>query len=166
MSKKISDFTLVAFLAADDYVTAIDVDQVDPELQNVICEVQNAGLEGPAGADGDIVTLTANGALGGQRVVIGDGLGGASYADSSNTAHRGKVIGITTAAAIDTAPVTIRVAGEMEELAWSWSIGEVYFNSSGVLTQTPPASGFVQVVGTAIAPTKIAVNVQVPILLI
>jgi hypothetical protein len=127
------------------------------------------GPEGPPGPKGDPgtadITLTYNAGetLGGHRVVrIESGL--VYYADNTTLAHAGKVIGITTGAVVSGSSTTIQVAGELEESTWSWSPGPVYLSTNGLLTQTPPATGFLQKIGTAITSTKILIRVIDPVI--
>jgi hypothetical protein len=111
----------------------------------------------------NIVTLAAGTALGGHRAVIADGAGQALYADQSDTSHIGKVIGITTVAAMQGAPIEITQAGEVIEPSWNWSPGKIFCGVNGLLTQTVPTSGFIQVIGIALAATKMLVDLQTPL---
>jgi len=115
---------------------------------------------------GSTVEKTASGALGGHRVVISDGALGAAYADNSIPSHAALVLGVTNGAAVDGAPVSITVSGDLAEPSWSWTPdGFVYLSTNGLLTQTAPASGFSLIVGTALTPTVLNIRIGVPIIL-
>jgi hypothetical protein len=44
----------------------------------------------------------------------------------------------------------------MTELSWTWTPGEpIFLGNNGMLTQTPPSSGFAIELGTAISATSI-----------
>lgn len=122
------------------------------------------GPQGPAGAAVTTLTLTAGETLGGQRVVYVEN-GSAFYADSSDVADVGKVTGITTGAANSGDQVTVQVGGEMAEAGWAWVPGPIYFTSTATLTQTIPATGFIQRVATTVSATKILISVGTPTLL-
>ena len=68
------------------------------------------------------------------------------------------IAGVTTGAASEDATVTIMANGEMTEGSWSWSPGPVWLGTSGTLTQTPPSSGSVVRVGTALGATTLFVE--------
>lgn len=122
------------------------------------------GPAGPAGG-ASTLTLTAPGAIGGHRAVVPNGDGTLAYADSQNPAHFGKVVGFTLNAGSVGDPVSVAVSGEVTEPSWAWVPGEVYLGSNGLLTQTAPTTGFVQVMGIATTPTRMVVGLRAPILL-
>jgi hypothetical protein len=113
----------------------------------------------------DIVSLEAAQALGGHRVVLAAGGNTVDYASSANAGHAGKVIGITTGAVIGGAEADVRVSGEMIDGTFAFVPGPVFFNASGVLTQTPPVAGFIQQVAIAVSATKIIVVLGMPTVL-
>ena len=50
-------------------------------------------------------------------------------------------------------------SGILINSAWTWTRGEVYYTSTGVLTQTVPTTGFVQSIGFAFSATGIIVKI-------
>ena len=120
------------------------------------------GIPGPAG-DGSTITKTATVAIGGHRVVIASGASGAAIADKDTPDHMHRVIGITKGAAGSGNQIEIAGAGEMTEPSWTWSVGPVWLGSNGLLTQTPPTTGFLLMIGTAIAPTVLMIKIGAPI---
>lgn len=103
--------------------------------------------------------------LGAQRlVVLRDGE--LFYADTTDTSDLGLVIGMTTAASTIGQDTQVQFLGDMTELSWSWTVGSpVYFDASGVPTQTQPTSGFSQIIGFASSATKIYIQLREPIAL-
>lgn len=129
----------------------------------------NFGLPGPAGpagpAGGEASIYTAAVILGGHRVVYLTSSATLDYADSTNPAHANLVIGITLDAAASGAPVSVQHDGLLIDPSFTFTVGMVYVGTNGMMTQTPPTSGFLQVVGIAINATTLFVNLQEPIFL-
>lgn len=119
------------------------------------------GPTGPAGSDGTTFDVTAGEAISALRCVkvVGDE---AFLVDSGDASDATKVIGITTTAAGAGASITVRTDGPLTDAAWSWTPGSIYCGALGVLTQSPPASGFVCEVARAKFPTSIVIDVQTP----
>jgi hypothetical protein len=111
------------------------------------------GDAGPPGAGG-YVEREAGEALGGHRVArIGeDGL--AWYA---SPAEAEGIAGITAGAASAGAAAQIVATGELTANGWSWSPGPIYLAAAGTLSQTPPSSGAIVQIGTALGPSAMYV---------
>ncbi len=86
-------------------------------------------------------------------------------ADSSDNSICKYVMGIAATGSVSASPIDIISSGIHTDSAWSWLPGPIYFDSSGALTQTPPVTGFVLMVGKAISATEINVDVETPIIL-
>lgn len=147
----------------------IDVVVVDEDVHIVDTihemSVITVGEAGPAGADGvdagGQIIKTAAVSIGGHRVVVPDSTGGVIYADASTLTHRDKVLGVTTGAASASASATIQTYGELTEPSWAWTLDEpVFLGLTGLLTQTPPSSGFLQRVGFPTAATKLFIDID------
>jgi hypothetical protein len=122
------------------------------------------GLRGEAAEA--IVTKIAAINLGGHRVVFCSSAEEVDYADNENFAHKDLILGITTQAADEGDEIQIRTSGELTENGWNWQTGNlIYCGASGLLTQMPPQTGFLMVIGTAISPTTIFINLRQPITL-
>lgn len=106
-----------------------------------------------------IIEVVAGEALGSNRVVQSDGTV-AMYSDSATIANMPLVLGITTNAVNIGELSFIRTAGELYDATWTWVEGAVYNGLNGVLTQTPPTTGFVLQVATAISATKILIGIK------
>ena len=116
------------------------------------------GPAGPPGRDADAaIAEVAVIALSGHRAVR-PVAGGVAYASASDPAQANTLIGVTRTAAAAGALVDLATTGEIvEEPSWTWAIGPVFLGENGALTQVAPGIGFVQRVGIAVSPTKIAV---------
>jgi hypothetical protein len=130
------------------------------------------GIQGPPGTNGIdgataslVVSCLASEAIGGGRVVriIWDRYVG--YVSSDNTALATTVLGITTGAAVYDDPIGVQYTGELQDSGWSWVPGPIYCGINGVITQTPPTSGFILAIGTAINATTIVINIKQPLIL-
>jgi len=135
------------------------------ETVSIIIDTGQEGPPGPPGpaGDGSTITKIASTSIGGHRVVIASGSSGAAIADKDTPDHMHRVIGITKGAANSGSQVEIAGAGEMTEPSWSWSVGPVWLGSNGLMTQTPPTTGFLLMIGTAIAPTVLMIKIGAPI---
>lgn len=110
-------------------------------------------------------TVTAAVPISGHMVVAATAAG-VIPADSGNAALAGSVIGIATQSASAGAVLDVASAGQMTELSWAWTPGQpLYAGPTGVLTQTPPTSGFVQSVAVAETATTILVALGDPVTL-
>lgn len=122
------------------------------------------GPPGPAGsAASGIVQIVAGAALGGQRAVSLNGTGEVVYfSDLAAT-----VIGVTTGAVLMGQIATVRISDVLEEPTWAWTPGlPVFASAGGVLTQVPPATGVLVLVGTALSPTTMRIDPEPPTTLI
>jgi len=125
------------------------------------------GSPGSPGGSGNQVILRAGQILGGQRAVLLDGAGCAVYADSSDTSHTGRLLGITAHAAVAGELVTVHVIGEILESSWAWNLARsVFLGTHGQLTQVQPTTGFVQIIGQPITAQSLFINPKHPIILL
>ena len=117
------------------------------------------GNPGSPGGSGNQVILRAGQTLGGHRAILLDNAGCAIYADSSDASHAGRLFGLTAHAALVDDFVTVHVIGEMLESTWFWEISRpVFLGTIGQLTQVPPSTGFVQVIGQPITVQSLFLN--------
>lgn len=130
----------------------------DPTIITIITE----GPQGPPG--GMIITCQTESPLSGHRFVVLDDAS-AVYADCMTADHAHRVIGMTTGAS-NAGLVSVQTSGEHEEPTWSWTLGiPIFLSTTGLMTQTPPASGFLLIVGFPISATKIYIKINQPITL-
>ena len=122
------------------------------------------GVPGPAGG----ATTVAVGAtpLSGHTAVALDSGGLLVYADCTNPAHIGAVQGVIANAYSPGDLAVVQTDFGLVHAGWSFSPGPVFVGASGALVQTLPAGAvFAQVIGYALAPTRIRIDVQPPIVL-
>lgn len=149
----------------NDVLVVLTLDE--PNVITTPAEQGPPGPQGPVGPAGSVyMTYIAGITLSGHKAVQIDGTGAAVYVDSGTVADAGRVLGITINAALLGAAVGVQATGEIDEVSWSWVPGQpVYVGANGSLTQTPPATGFIQAVGMAVAPTKLVVGIRPAIIL-
>lgn len=146
--------------------TVYAVQQLPAETQVVTSfRAGPPGLRGPAGSGSDI-TYKAAGNLSGHRVMRSTGNGFCDYADAANVAHAALVVGISSSAVVTGADVSVQNSGRMTEPSWTW-VPElpVFCGSMGVLTQTPPTTGFQIILGVAEDATSIIIKLSNPLIL-
>ena len=120
------------------------------------------GIRGPAGAAGGTsIELTAAIDLGGNRVVTGNSV----YADNTDLATIGKVIGLTIGAVTSGLPVSIVANGELDGFSGLEINAPIYLSVNGTTTQALPATGYLQKLGIAISATKILIRINEPLAL-
>ena len=86
-------------------------------------------------------------------------------ANSATTAHMNKIAGITKEAINATFSGTAVTEGEIENVSWTWTKGDVLFLNGTSITNTPPSTGFRIKIGEALTSTKVFVRISESILL-
>lgn len=100
------------------------------------------------------------------HVVLVGSNGKAQYASSSNQLHAGRALGVTLNSASADGALTVRRSGAIIDSSFNWIAEQpIYCGLDGVLTQTVPTSGFIQIVGVAETTTSMNVEIETPILL-
>lgn len=161
-----------------DHETEIDVlverevdvvlEQSEPEETVVTEAVQGPpGPPGPIGPEGGATLVTVGAApISGHTAVALDSGGLLVYADCTNVAHIGAVQGVVASAYSAGAQAVVQTGFELVHAGWTFSPGPVFVGASGALVQAlPPGAVFAQVVGYALAPTRVRIDVQPPIVL-
>ena len=142
--------------------------EVDTDVE--VLEAAAQGPRGPQGIPGPVggATTVMVGAapISGHTAVAMDAGGLLVYADCTNPAHIGAVQGVVGNAYSPGDQAVVQTDFELVHAGWSFTTGPVLAGLSGALVQTlPPGALFAQVVGFALAPTRIRVDVQPPIVL-
>lgn len=139
-------------------------------IQSGILQVVTQGAQGPrgpAGPSAEQFVRTAATNVGGHRMVFSDANGEVSHASNLNPAHLNKVLGLSLNAASAGDPVTVLRNGSAALVGWNWDESlPLYLADDGLLTQTPPASGYSLIVGFAETPTTVFVRLREPIILL
>jgi len=151
---------------------------IDDESEIIIevdtdVEVLEAAAQGPRGPQGipgpagGATTVTVGAApISGHTAVALDSGGLLVYADCTNPAHIGAVQGVVGNAYSTGDLAVVQTDFELVHAGWSFSSGAVFVGASGALVQVLPVGAvFAQVICYALAPTRIRIDVQPPIVL-
>lgn len=151
---------------------------IDDESEIIIevdtdVEVLEAAAQGPRGPQGipgpagGATTVTVGAApISGHTAVALDSGGLLVYADCTNPAHIGAVQGVVGNAYSPGDLAVVQTGFELVHAGWSFATGPVFVGASGALVQALPVGAvFAQVIGYALAPTRIRIDVQPPIVL-
>ena len=123
------------------------------------------GPDGPPGPAGGATLIPVGGVpLSGHSAVALSADGTLSRADCTHSAHRGSVLGIVANAYVAGADAVVSNNTPLEHAGWAWAPGPVFVGIAGQLTQSlPPGALFSQVIGQAVSPTRVLIDVQPPI---
>jgi hypothetical protein len=134
---------------------------------NIVVPGGAMGVQGPQGipGDGGAFSLTAGaGGISALRIVVAEA-GVARYPDIEDADDAERVVGLAYTAASAGGSVTVQSDGAVTDSNWNWSPGSLWCGANGVLTQTPPAApAWLMEVGRVLAPTRILLDIQPPIL--
>lgn len=120
------------------------------------------GLPGPAG--GQVLQRTAGQDTSALLVVYEDMFGQVWPADAAVEADVLALLGVTVSAAQGGQPINVQRLGVIDDSGWGWTPGRrVYLASQGRLTQDPPVSGYDVLIGMALSPIRLLLNLQDPI---
>lgn len=129
------------------------------EQSPTLLEVAQQGPAGPQGSGMQSEQYLANYPIGGNRAVTVNSLGRLEYPDIASESSF--IIGITKTSAQAGALCEVQILGTQQEPSWTWQPGQlIYVGNLGVLTQTPPSSGQLIVVGYALTATTIMIDKQ------
>ena len=141
---------------------------------NTDVEVLEAAAQGPRGPQGipgpaggaTLVTVCAAPVSGHTAVALGaDGL--LIYADCTNPAHLGAVLGVVANAYGAGDPAVVQTSFDLSHSGWAFTPGPVFAGVGGAIVQTlPPGAVFAQVLGYALSATRIHIDVQPPIAIV
>ena len=74
------------------------------------------------------------------------------------------LLGVTVSAAEGGRPINVQRMGHIDDAAWQLQPGKrVFLGGQGRLTQEPPQGGYDVLIGMAISPTRLLLNIQDPI---
>jgi hypothetical protein len=130
--------------------------------------VITAAVQGPPGPPGQTIStmiVVAAQTISGYSAVSAVS-GQAIPADSSDVSHQGNLLGIAIGGALATAPVTVQFFGSLTYNGWAWTLNHpIFLGTNGALTQTPPTSGYSQIIGRPITSTSMLVDIQPAVIL-
>ena len=142
--------------------------EVDTDVE--VLEAATQGPRGPQGipgpAGGATTVMVGAAPISGHTAVALDSGGLLVYADCTNPAHIGAVQGVVGNAYSPGDLAVVQTDFELVHAGWSFSPGPVFVGASGALVQVLPVGAvFAQVTGYALAPTRVRIDVQPPIVL-
>lgn len=134
--------------------------QPPPEISVAFAVGQGpAGPQGPVGPAGDAPSITAAIDLGGHRAIAANADGEGIYADQSNNTALA-VQGISTGAAVTGAACVVARSGLLAYPAGGLTPdAPIFLGATGLLTQTPPTTGWLKQVGYAVDADTISVEI-------
>lgn len=135
---------------------------VDQEVAIVV-----ATAPGPKGESSAVLNIyTAGASLSGHRMVTLNSSQQLIYATNINLDHAEKVLGMTMGAAAAGDLTQVIRSGELSEPSWNWTLGQpIFLGLDGLLTQVPPASGFLLHVAFPISATRVFVDIKQALIL-
>lgn len=141
----------------------------EPQVTVVVSEQGPPGPPGPPGPAGGSgahqLAMIAGEAIGGHRVVVADAAGQARYPDRADPAHADAVVGLTVTSGLAGESVVVQTTGDVVETSWAWTPGPVWVGDNGMPTQTPPTTGWLQLLGVALGSTRLVLTPRQAILL-
>lgn len=123
------------------------------------------GPQGPPGeSEGATFIATAGETIhGGRAVRVVNGV--AYHPSILNEEHADQVVGVAVQSTAVGLEFAVRTGGVYTELSAPWTgDGTVWCGDNGVLTQTPPTSGWLLQIGRVISTTSFNVDVDEPVL--
>ncbi|MBI3257875.1 MAG: hypothetical protein HYZ54_00085, partial [Ignavibacteriae bacterium] len=101
--------------------------------------------------------------LGGHRIVTVEGY----YASKDTSVDKFKILGMTTGAVSIGEAAQVITHGSITESSWNWTVGNpIFLSTNGLLTQTPPTSGFRMIIGIPQTSNTMFVDISEPIIII
>jgi hypothetical protein len=76
-----------------------------------------------------------------------------------------QALGLAITSAATGTQISIQTQGFIDDSSWSWTEGIVWCGPNGVLTQTPPTSGWDFIIGFATSATRLYIDLNEPVLL-
>lgn len=123
------------------------------------------GIQGPIGpSGGQALERIAGQTISALRVVYEDEHGHVYPLDANDEEHIFSILGVTLTAADAWRPVNVQRSGPIDDASWSWVPKQrVFLGAQGALTAEPALEGFHVLIGVALNPKRLLLNIQDPI---
>ena len=95
--------------------------------------------------------------------LLSEGADGVRHLDPADAASVAGMLGISITAGDAGSAISIKAGGSIDDVGWSWSPGFVFAGPNGLLTQSPPTSGWEIVVGHAPSATRLNLTFDEPV---
>lgn len=156
---------ITALINSSSVVNApVDLSGLQAEINSLVSRVTilEAGEVGETPATPETDALTIEITLT-EDAVAGDVIDSmGKIVDSADASHFGRVVGIAFEDGSAGDSIRVVQSGVTMLATWTWTTGDVIFINGTGLSVTPPATGFLQSVGTAIDPMRILVQLGAP----
>lgn len=163
VEQSLAELNIHATIKLTEIEQNVHVVEIDAKPVPVV-DISARGLTGPPGTSGNgggTFLATAGEEIHGDRVVrIANAL--IYHPSIANPAHAIQAIGIATQSGGPGASLVVRTAGQITDGTWSWSPGFIWCADDGVLTQSPPLTGWILKVANVISATTIEVDIDTP----
>lgn len=114
--------------------------------------------------NGSITSYTAGEHIYKYQIVYINTDGKIYSASSSNLLSMGKILGVALTEQLTDELIDVIGYGKIANFSTSLSVGVMYYlNNYGYLSITPPTTGFIQIIGTAVSSTQMLIQMQTPI---
>jgi hypothetical protein len=166
MTEVVEVETSTILAVEDEGATIVETEESIDVLS--VAEQGPRGPQGPPGpSGGSVLVMVGPLPLSGHSAVAYRTDGLLQYADCSNPAHFGAVLGVLEDAYVPGDFAQVRQSYAITHEGWSWSPGPVFVGKGGYLVQTLPADAvFAQVIGFAQTAKMLNIDPQPPISLI
>jgi hypothetical protein len=145
----------------------VQAQEIHAEMEAYEIRAELSGGLVPTGTVNNSAIFEAGEIVSALKVIRISALGRAVKASSANLADINRAIAVAVTAAIQGQNLISVTAGEIENAFWNWMpSAPIFLGLDGTLTQTPPDSGFLQIIGNAETATKMKVNIQQGVLLV
>lgn len=152
-------------LAVSSLQPSLTVAPTQPNITVNFGPVGARGEQGPAGASGgSLLTRTAAENISALYAVVSTTGDNVVVASPATPSHFGKVVGVATTAATAGQSVNIQRADIIDATGLTLTQGQpVFIGSDGLLSMTPPATGWWQIIGFATSTTQIDILIREPV---
>jgi len=118
-------------------------------------------IEIPITPDPSVETVTAGEDISALQVVYKQD--SQLFVASSDLATVYQILGVAYTGGSVGGEIQVRRFGRLYDPSFSFTLGPVWLDSSGSITQTPPVSGYIVLIGSAVSSAELEINVRFPI---
>lgn len=117
-------------------------------------------IDGGSNTEPTLIELIAGSTIQAYRFVTTNSSGQAIYADSSIASHRNRIVGITLQASLPGDTLMIQEDMLVENTGWNFTPESLlYLGTQGTLTTNPRTGVFSNILGYAVTPTSVRIQI-------